>query len=338
MVRGLISFVAIALAVTPARAETNRYAGDIWAFEDSKKVLAEAAEITVAKYPDSDDATVEQKMVRVYRADGTGECQDETFTKVLTEKGKRGNRSLTLGYMLPYSTVDVVELEVIRPSGEVVPVDIKANSKESIDDSQMQMNITDPNSRVLRVNIPKIEIGDTVHSITRETIERAHIPGEYAEENVLEGRGYIRHLSYEVHAPADRPLKRIKLRDEIPGTVNYTSKADADGGTVHHWDVANVPRMFDEPSMPPYEMVLQRLVVSTLPDWSAVSKWYWDLSKPHLEATTPEMLLTVTKLTAHAKTEMEKVKALFYHVAKDIRYMGSRRKRTGRVLNRMTLS
>ncbi|HZQ47071.1 MAG TPA: DUF3857 domain-containing protein, partial [Verrucomicrobiae bacterium] len=320
--RAFVSFVAVVLAVASVRAETNRYAGGIWAFEDTKKVLAEAAEITLVKYPDCDDATVEQKMVRVYRPDGTGECQDETFTKVLTEKGKRGNRSLSLGYMLPYSTVDVVALEVIRPSGEAVPVDIKANSKEAIDDSQMSMNICDPNVRTLRVNIPRLEVGDVVHSITRETIERAHVPGQYAEANVFEGRGYIRYLSYEVHAPAERPLKCIKLRDEVTGTVKYTKETDANGGTVHHWEVADVPRMFDEPSMPPYEMSLQRLVVSTMPDWGAVSKWYWDLSKPHLDATTPEMLATVTSLTAGAKTDMEKIRALFYHVAKNIRYMG----------------
>ena len=170
--------------------------------------------------------------MRVYRADGTGESQDETFIKVLTEKGKRDNRTLSLSFMLPYSTVEVVALEVIKPGGEVVPVDVAANSKETIDDSQMSMNIYDPNIEVLRVNIPKLEIGDMVHSVTRQTIERPHIPGEFAEENVFEGPGYIRHLSYEVHAPADRPLKRIALRDEVAGTVKYSSKTDADGGTV----------------------------------------------------------------------------------------------------------
>ena len=56
-------------------------------------------------------------------------------------------------------------------------MDVAANSKETIDDSQMQMNIYDPNSRVLRVNIPKVEIGDVVHSITRQTIERAYHSG-----------------------------------------------------------------------------------------------------------------------------------------------------------------
>ena len=41
-------------------------------------------------------------------------------------------------------------------------------------------------------------------------------------------------MSYEVHAPADKPLKRIVLRDEIPGTVKYSVKPDENSGTVHH--------------------------------------------------------------------------------------------------------
>ncbi|HXD00760.1 MAG TPA: DUF3857 domain-containing protein, partial [Verrucomicrobiae bacterium] len=322
----LVAGIALAVALTASavRAEdaTNRYAGDFFAFEDPKPVLAAAADITTAKYPDCDDATVEQRSVRLLHPDGTGECQDETFTKVLTEKGKRNNRTIGLSFMLPYSREDVVRLEVINPSGEVTPVDIAANSKESIDDSQMSENIYDTNSRVLQVNIPKVEIGDVVHSIARQTITRAYIPGEYAEESVLEGRGYIRHLSYEVRTPADHPLKRIALRDEIPGTVHSTTATNADGSGDYRWEVANVPRMFDEPSMPPDDTVLQRLYVSTLPDWQAVSKWYWNLSKPHLEAESPEMKSTVTALIAGAQTDQDKIKALFYHVSKKIRYMG----------------
>ncbi len=285
--------LALSLAALPAFCDAGRYAGDTWAFVDAKPVLAAAADITPAKYPDSEDATVEKKMVRVYRADGTGESQDETFVKVLTEKGKRNNRTLSLSFMLPYSTVEVVKLEVLKPDGSAISVDIAANSKEAIDDSQMAMNISDPNSRVLRVNIPALEIGDIVHSITRETTTRPYIPGEFADENVFEGDGYIRHISYEIHAPLDRPLKRIALRDEIPGTVKYTTRPGEGNVLIHHWEISNVPRMFEEPSMPSYAEVLQRLFVSTTPDWQAVSKWYWDLSQPHLEATTPEMKQTV---------------------------------------------
>jgi transglutaminase-like putative cysteine protease len=317
-----LAWLASAVMVWSTAAQSNNYSGPNWALADAPKVLAAAADITVAKYPDCDDATVEQKMMRVYRSDGTGECQDETYTKVLTEKGRRNNRTLSLGFMLPYSTVQVVRLELIKPDLKVVPVDIAANSKEAIDSSQMQMNISDPNMKILQVNIPGVEIGDLIHSVTRETIERSHIPGQYAEESVFESPSYILHASYEVHSPADRPLVRVALRDEVPGTVAYTKETGPDGGTVHHWEVHNVPRMFDEPAMPPYAMVLQRLFVSTMPDWQTVSKWYWDLSKSHLDATSPGMKQQVDSLTAGATTETDRIKAVFYFVSKKIRYMG----------------
>jgi transglutaminase-like putative cysteine protease len=319
--RALAWFASVVVAGSAA-AQTNRYTDPIWALADAGKVVAAAADITLAKYPDCDDATVEKKMMRVYRSDGTGERQDETYTKVLTEKGRRNNRTLALSFMIPYSTVQVVQLELIRTNGQIVPIDVAANSKESIDDSQMQMNIYDPHDRILRVNIPGVEVGDLIHAVSRETIERSYIPGQYAEETVLEEPSLIVHCSYEVHAPADRPLVRVVLRDEVPGTVAYSKETQPDGGVVHHWEAHNVPRMFDEPAMPPYEMVLQRLYVSTMSDWQTVSKWYWDLSKSHLEATTPEMKQTVDSLTADTTTEMDRIKSVFYFVSKKVRYMG----------------
>lgn len=226
---GLLVLAIISFGFRLIGAEEG-YQGQKWALLEPKAVLEAAGTITTTNYPDCDEAMVEGRLVRVYRADGTGEAQDEVYTKVLTEKGKRNNRTISLSFMLPYSTVKVETLEVISPKGEVITVDLAANSKESIDDSQMSMNIYDPNMRVLRVNIPRLEPGDVIHSITRTTTLRSIIPGEFAEWNVFEGGGYIRHVSYEVHAPKDKPLSRIILRDEVPGTVKYSSKPDeADG-------------------------------------------------------------------------------------------------------------
>ena len=251
---------AAALAsISPARADEGPlYKGADWAPSDAKAVLAAAADVSLAKLPDCDEALVDQKSLRVIHEDGTAEVQDETFTKVLTEKGKRNNNTLNLGFMLPYNTAEVTLLEVIKPGGEVVPVDVAANSKESIDDSQMEMNIYDPNSKVLRVNIPQLEIGDVVHSVVRSTVTRPFLPGEYAEDFMFEGSGYTRHLALEVRMPADKPLRQVALRDEIPGTVTPTTRTEG-GFMVYHWEVNRVPRMFDEPAMPPYQEVLQHL-------------------------------------------------------------------------------
>jgi transglutaminase-like putative cysteine protease len=316
----LFSFGLLA-SLLPARA-AEQYAGAKWALLDPAKVMQAAAGITLAKYPDCDEATVEEKMVETYYPDGTGGNQDEAFVKVLTEKGKRDRRTLALGFMLPYASAKVVKLEVIHPSGATAPVNVATNSTVTIDNSQMEENIYDPNSKVLLVSLPDLDIGDVVHWVTRTTTMRSIIPGQFADENELEGTGFIRHMVYEVYSPLDKPLKKIVLKSEIPGTVKYTTFSGEDKTLVHRWEVSDVPRMFDEPGMPPYENVLQRVLVSTTPDWHDVSKWYWKLSKPHLDATTPEMQKTVAQLTANAKSDLDKARALFYYVSQKIRYMG----------------
>ena len=88
-------------SLTPALGGTNDYTGSRWAPVDSAKVMADANAITTTAYPNCDFAIVDQHSVRVFRADGTGESQDESFVKVLTEKGRRANRTMGLGFMLP---------------------------------------------------------------------------------------------------------------------------------------------------------------------------------------------------------------------------------------------
>lgn len=305
-----------------ALADAWQYTGPQWAPLDPGAEMKAAADITLAKYPDCDDAIVDENTVEGYKPDGTAGNQDEVFVKVLTEKGKRSRRTLTLGYLLPYFQAEVVKLEVLRPSGQVIPVDVAANSTITIDDSQMAENIYDPNSKVLQVNIPDLEIGDVVHWISRTTTLRSIIPGEFSDGSEFEAPSYIRHTTWEVFAPLAKPLKKIVLKDEVPGTVKYTTQPGDQNTLIHRWEVNNVPRMFDEPGMPPYENVLQRALVSTVPDWQTVSKWYWALSQPHLAATSPELKKKVADLTVGAHTDMDKAHAIFYYVSQTVRYMG----------------
>src|SRR6476620_9525163 len=58
-----------ALVLTCAAADAGNFDGPRWSLLDADQVLARAKETTTAKYPDSDQATVDKKMVRVYRSD-----------------------------------------------------------------------------------------------------------------------------------------------------------------------------------------------------------------------------------------------------------------------------
>ena len=313
---------ALLLFLSLPAAAADTFDGPEWALLEAGKVTAVAATITTNQYPDCDEATVDARMIRVVHADGTGARQDESFTKVLTEKGKRNNRTASFSFMLPYFTVEVVRMEVIKPDGRVVPVDLAANSKEAIDDSQMGANIYDPNLKVLRVNVPDLEVGDLLHAISRTRVVRAIMAGESNDNTTFEYPGLIKHTSYEVRAPADKPLKRIALKDEVPGTVTASTETAPNGTLIYRWDVHDVPRMFDEPGMPPYSMVLQRLVWSTSPDWPTVSRWYAGVCQPHLDAVSPAMQETLAGLTNNAATDLDRIKAIFYYVSQKIRYMG----------------
>ena len=73
--------------------------------------------------------------------------------------------------------------------------------------------------------------------------------------------------------------------------------------------------------MPPVYMVGQRVLVSTFTDWPAVSRWYWNLSKPHFEPS--QALREKTRaLIADALTDRERIQAVFQFVSQEIRYLG----------------
>ncbi len=74
--------------------------------------------------------------------------------------------------------------------------------------------------------------------------------------------------------------------------------------------------------MPLLYTQMQRLLVSTIPDWETVSRWYWNLCKPNIEAVTPEMEKVTAGLVSGINTPQKKIEAIFQWVSQEIRYLG----------------
>lgn len=288
---------------------------------DRKVVLDAAARATQDAYPNADLVRVDDFTISQYERDGMGISWSDSYTKVFTEKGRRQQQEMSFGFTLPYGRVTVKLLEVIKPDGTVATIDIDEQSKVMIDRSQMGSNIYDPNSKVLQVGVPGVQIGDVVHIVVCDETLRRYMPDTWDDYQVFESTSPILHAVYEVHAPKDRPLVSVALRDTVDGTVAHNTKEHG-GRIVHRWEVTNVPRFYAEPDMPPAYTVVQRLLVSTLPDWKVISSWYWQLCKPHLDATTPQMQEMVDKLTAGLTDRQKKIEAVFYWVSQQVRYMG----------------
>jgi len=312
LVTCLASACSVRLHAAPAAEKTELFTLD--------HLRAAGAAVTSNAYPDADAVIVDAWEQVRYNADGTSRSLDDTCYKILTEKGRRELRTLSFFYDTAYGTVFVTRLEIIKPDGTVTPVDLAAQGRDMIETSQMSMNIYDPNMKMLKVSIPGLEIGDMVRCAAREIITKARVPNTWAEIAPLEDTKPIRHYRYEVLAPPTRPLKHTVLKNPVGGTVTFT-QMNVKAGIVYRWTARDVPRIYPEPGMPGLNSI-QHLLLSTIPDWPSVSRWYYNLSEPRLRAVTPAMSNTVKKLVAKATTPREKTEAIFKYVSQKIRYMG----------------
>jgi transglutaminase-like putative cysteine protease len=286
-------------------------------------ITAAAAHVTVERFPDSNDVLIDDFMFVEYQPDGTSVSMDDTVVKILTEKGKRKSRTISSGFDTAYGTNYFTRVQIIKPDGSMVEIDPVANSKVMVDPGQMSANIYNPNSKVLRLSIPGLETGDILrYCITRERT-KAVVPDTWSDYKVFEHTSPILNTTYKVVAPKSRPLVNIALKAEIPGTVTFSEeKSEESDRIVYTWKVKDVPRMFDEPNMPTRYTVVQRLLVSTMEEWEDLSKWYWDLCAPRLDATTPELETKARELIDGKTNTLEKIEAVFNFVSQDIRYMG----------------
>jgi hypothetical protein len=201
---------------------------------DRAAVLKSAAEISLKKYPDADTVLVDDVVRVTYQADGTDETWDDTYTKILTEKGRQEQQALTLNYNLFYDTVTVVRVEVIKPDGRAQEIDVAAQSQTMVDRGQMSMNIYDPNDKTLQVGIPDIEVGDVLHYVTHHRTLKTRMPDTWIDYQVFENTSPLKHYVYEVNAPASRQLQRIELKDAVAGTVTSTTNRTGDR-FVYRW-------------------------------------------------------------------------------------------------------
>jgi len=313
IIRAILFIILVAPAV---RAQQTQAVPKL----DRAAVIRAAAAVTRERYPNADDVLVDD-LIRVrYEKDGTSITTDETYLKVLTEKGRRDNLSLSFHFTLPYGDVKLDALDIIKPDGAVVPVNIEEQSRVMTDRSQMGSNIYNPNSKVLEVGLPGLQVGDLIRYRSVRRIVKPRVPGTWSDYTVLEYTSPIRRLVYEVDAPSELPLRNIAIRDEVEGTVRHSHRKEGDR-ILYRWEVTGVPRMYREPNMPPLHTVVQRLLVSTIPDWREISRWYWRLCKSHLEATEA-MKQKVSDLTRGLDDRRKKIEAVFKFVSQKVRYMG----------------
>ncbi len=275
--------------------------------------FADAEAITVSRYPDANAVTVEEIERVRYRPDGTYESETETWTKLLTEKGRREESTCRLDYSRRYGEAEIVYVGAIDTNGVERVIDVSATMKESTDNGSMAANIYDPLDRKLVATIPGLQIGEILHVKCRRRTFKARCENQWADFCVFEWTCPIVSSVYEVTAPAALPIRRFAIRHPL-GNVTTNLTRHADGSATYAFVATNSAQVFPEPDMPPLHTQVQHLRISTAADWPEISRWYWALCEPHLVKTNAALVAKAL--------ELKDVRRLFRFVSQEIRYMG----------------
>lgn len=111
-------------------------------------------DVTIEKYPDADSVLINEIDRVKYNPEGTYDEVAESWTKVLTEKGRREESSVSLRYSKRYGKTELLYVGVIDANDVERVIDFKATTRDMTDNSSMGANIYDPLDRRAVTTIP----------------------------------------------------------------------------------------------------------------------------------------------------------------------------------------
>ncbi len=301
----LITLISLLPSICPA--ETSRYSF--------------LEEINRQKYPFAHAVLAREIEHIEFHADGSKESQDDVYITVLDEEGKQNHKVLSFSVNKAYGQLKIELCEIIR-NGRSSKIDITAQSHEEAAAGNSRSNIYNPLQKVIKLFLPGLEIGDTIHyrlkSRQFKPIIENQIYGSILGQYDIPIRSYI----FTLTTPTASKLNWL-IKDEVKGKVSYrkTVLPGKAAKTIRSWHFQDVPQIVPEPMMPSFRRVAMRLLYSTLPDWQAIASWYNELVAKKLTPGT-QLKAMVDKLIADKSDRKEKMAALFYYVAREIRYLG----------------
>lgn len=171
--------------------------------------------------------------------------------------------------------------------------------------------------RTFYIQFPRLEAGDVVELRYRvdDVTPRNEFNDYFGEITYLQGGDPKANVEYVVVAPKTRPLY---FDQRVPGLE--LSQADSGSQRIYRFFAARIAGLDPEPVMPPPQEVLGFVHVSTYRSWDDLGRWYWGLVKDQFDLDDETRKLA-RKIAEGAKSEREKVEAVYDWVTKNTRYV-----------------
>lgn len=252
---------------------------------------------------------VEKSVTHIKLAeDGSDDSRLESAIRITSQAGVQQYGLLRLSYAKATTALEVSYVRVRKADGSVIET-----SLDTIDDMPAEITRQAPEYSDLRekhIAVKGLAVGDllelayTLHS-------KPLVPGQFSFVADFDRSEISKSIVIEFEAPASLPLKvrSEKLKPQIK---------EAEGRRIYTWsyDVKAPQKVAAEPIAAPPDVI-----ISTFKSWDEVGQW-WSKLASESATPAPEIATKARVLTADAKTNEAKARALYNYVSSNFRYIG----------------
>jgi hypothetical protein len=242
----------------------------------------------------------------------------ENYKKILNDNARKDN-SVSFWYNKDYEGLEVENIEIIKPDGQVIAFDAKKILEEKDNTTMAGSNIYSDLSKVLTGELPDVQIGDIIFTKHKTLIKKAPMENHFFGYFGVEDYSPYLNKYKEISLPAKKKLFIHDLNNK--GLKYDHSKEKRDKHVVYRWNVAKIPIIVHEPNMESHNLFAHQIILTTVQTWEEISRWYYRMVKPHLKVNQA-IKDKVHELVKGAQTRKEKLSRIFYWTANKIRYVG----------------
>jgi Flp pilus assembly protein TadD len=305
----LVSFCLISLVSLPHEQAFAAY------FQNDNLKRSNASSAAASDDHSQEPFVIEQYSTTVrYEDDGTGERDLAVRIHVLNDAGVQQLGELAFQYNSANEKIEVRYVRVIKADHTVVTA--AADAVKDLSAPGVRNAPIYAENREKHITVPPLSAGEVLeyeivtHVVTPPALEEFWFDHTFLDQAVVLNEILV------VNVPTDRVLSL-----ESP---NFRfEKTEENSRTVYRWKHTHLNPPLEKELSNGKERASNKVPdvrLSTFTSWAAVARWYAKLEEGRARPT-PEIRAKVTQLVENRATAIEKAKAIYDYVARNIRYV-----------------
>jgi hypothetical protein len=265
-------------------------------------------------YPDAAVIYILQEKTEEAFEDGRSHSTLRSVFKIVHEKGKR-YANISIGFNSLYEGASILYAKTITPDGQVLP--LRKDAIKVINPYSGYPAYNDYKS--LTFSLPGAAVGSVIDYKVVIEGKKPVIHGKFSSEFEFQDYDPVLTSRYKLTIPGNMDLKYLILNPlnqftPAPKIVQQGNKK------MYLWEYKNIPQIIAEISMPPYDEVGFRLLVTNMNAWDEFASWWRKLTEKKRDPTGA-IKEKVVSLTQNLSTLKEKEESLFDYVKREVRYV-----------------